>query len=90
MNHNYFDRDNQSFTMAAAATSRTSAHRYAAPISSPAARYNKKILKALRRALEKDPEADITSLLPRHYSDKLASYRSEGMLFLWRSYHELY
>jgi aminoglycoside phosphotransferase (APT) family kinase protein len=54
----------------------------AAPILSPAAKYNRKTLRALRKALKDDPETDIASILPRYYSEKLSSYKSVGMSFL--------
>jgi aminoglycoside phosphotransferase (APT) family kinase protein len=54
----------------------------AAPILSPAAKYNRNTLRALRKALKDDPETDIASILPRYYSDKLSSFKSVGMSFL--------
>jgi hypothetical protein len=54
----------------------------ATPVLSPAAKYNKSILQVLRKALKKDPEINIASVLPRYYSDKLMSYKTAGMSFL--------
>lgn len=65
--------------MAEAATSKKSTNKL-----SPAAKYNKRILKALQTALKKDPAADITSILPPYYSDKLSLYKSNGMSFSCR------
>ncbi|OIW32048.1 APH-domain-containing protein [Coniochaeta ligniaria NRRL 30616] len=44
----------------------------------PAAQWNTRMLRGLADALEKDPEADITTLLPRHYSQKLRSLQKPG------------
>lgn len=41
----------------------------------PAAQWNRRILKTLSPALEKDPEADLLSVLPNFYSKTLAGLR---------------
>jgi hypothetical protein len=43
-----------------------------------ASRWNIKILRALEAELKKHPEADISSLPPRDYSDALQACKTEG------------
>ncbi|OHE99270.1 hypothetical protein CORC01_05311 [Colletotrichum orchidophilum] len=45
------------------------------PTQTPAARYNRKILRGLEHAISKDPEADIAQLLTLKYSDFLQSFK---------------
>ncbi|PHH59600.1 hypothetical protein CDD81_2838 [Ophiocordyceps australis] len=44
--------------------------------NTPAARWNLEISRRIRRALDKDPEADITALLPSTYSKQLRSMKT--------------
>lgn len=47
----------------------------------PAARYNRKLFRALKKELAKNPEMDIAAALPKYYSDKLKSYQPSGMSY---------
>lgn len=47
----------------------------------PAARYNRKLFRALKKELVKNPEMDIAAALPRYYSDKLKSFQRSGMSY---------
>lgn len=47
----------------------------------PAARYNRKVFRALKKELAKDPEMDIAAALPKYYSDKLKSFQRSGMYY---------
>jgi hypothetical protein len=40
-----------------------------------AARYNRKLVRALKKELAKNPELDIAAALPKYYSDKLKSFQ---------------
>ena len=46
--------------------------------STPAAIFNTKVLRALKDTLKRKPEADIASLLPSTYSNKLQSFKNPG------------
>jgi hypothetical protein len=48
----------------------------------PAARYNRKLFKALKKELAKNPELDIAAALPKYYSDKLESFQQKGKTFV--------
>jgi hypothetical protein len=49
----------------------------------PAARYNRKMFRALKKELATNPELDIAAALPRYYSDKLKSFQREGLYLLY-------
>ena len=55
----------------------------------PAARYNRKIFRALKKELVTNPEMDIAAALPRYYSDKLKSFQQEGMYLLYLTTDEI-
>lgn len=44
----------------------------------PAARWNRKLLRGLEAALANDPEADLARLLPSTYSEQLQSWKRLG------------
>ena len=46
--------------------------------SSPAAEFNCRVMKRLKRALEKDPQADLATHLPTEYSSRLAKMAKRG------------
>lgn len=45
----------------------------------PAARYDRKLFRALKKELATNPEMDMASALPKYYSDKLRSFQKQGM-----------
>jgi hypothetical protein len=47
----------------------------------PAARYKRKLFRALKKELAKNPETDMAATLPKYYSDKLKSFQKSGMSF---------
>ena len=42
----------------------------------PAAKWNTAILRHLKESLDKDPEADLTTLIPGRYRDKLLNLKN--------------
>jgi len=46
----------------------------------PAARYNRKLFKPLKKELANNPELDIVAALPKYYSDKLRSFQEKGKI----------
>ena len=48
------------------------------PATSAAFQLNRMVLKRLQKALEADPEVDLTSKIPSTYADRLAARKSEG------------
>lgn len=47
-----------------------------APNASEAANFNATVLRKVQRALEEDPEIDISTVLPSNYSSRLASRKT--------------
>ncbi|OHE91746.1 hypothetical protein CORC01_12973 [Colletotrichum orchidophilum] len=47
----------------------------AKPTQTPAARYNRKVLRSLENAISEDPEADLAGLLTSKYIDSLQSFK---------------
>lgn len=45
---------------------------------SPAAKFNRVVLRKLQKALDSDPEIDLASLLPLQYSSRLAAKVVQG------------
>ncbi len=52
--------------------------------TSSAAKFNKNVIKKLERALEKDPEVDLTAIFPSDYKSRLVQRRTNkgARLFL--------
>lgn len=53
-------------------------HGHSADELSEAAVLNKKLMRRLAKALEADPETDLTNILPRRYSSRLARGKVEN------------
>lgn len=48
------------------------------PTTSPASQLNRMVMKRLQKALEADPEVDLTTKIPSSYASRLADRKSEG------------
>ena len=49
------------------------------PGDSEAAKFNAKVLQKLQKALKVDPEADLCSLLPANYSERVDGRRKQAL-----------
>lgn len=48
------------------------------PVGSPACQFNRMIMKKLQKALEEDPEVDLTSKISLSYANRLAARKPKG------------
>ena len=57
-----------------------------AVFSTPAAQFNRRVMKKLNRAFEADPRADLAARFPTEYSSRLAKKSKKGASLSYRGH----